>query len=154
MCEMQRELQTMDAMKCDWKDKIKNEVRVKRYNRTKSGSLQWSACRLKSGFEFEFFTNIQSWQCWHYFQLCVPIYLQFSSLFIITVVSKYEIRNQWVYDHYILRWNATLDWLIFSDRAKTKLAMLAFLYCIEIVKNSSIRKASAVRGSCYPFERN
>ena len=62
--------------------------------------------------------------------------LQFSSLFT-TDVSKYEIRNQWEYDHNILRSNATLDWLIFSNRAKTKLAMLAFLYCEEIVKNSN-----------------
>ena len=65
-----------------------------------------------------------------------PIYVQFSSLFTTTDDSKCEIRNQWVYDHYILRSNATLDWLIFSDKAKTKLAMLAFLYCGDIVKNS------------------
>ena len=30
--------------------------------------------------------------------------------------------------------NATLDWLIFNDRAKTK---LVFLFCGEIVKNST-----------------
>ena len=36
----------------------------------------------------------------------------------------------------ILRLNATLDWLIFNDRAKTKLTTLAILYCREIVKNS------------------
>ena len=98
----------------------------------------------------EFFTNIQGWQYWHYCQLCVPTYLQFSSLFITTDVSKYEIRNQWVYDYYILRPNATLDWLIFSDRAKTKLAMLAFFYYGEIVKNSitSKNKSQLQIGQC------
>ena len=96
----------------------------------------WNACSYACSFEF--FTNTQGWQCWHYCQLCVHIYLQFSSLFTTTDVSKYEIRNQWVYDHCILRSNATLDWLILSNRAKTKLAMLAFLYCGEIVKNTII----------------
>ena len=47
-----------------------------------------------------FFTITQSWQCWHYCQLCVPTYLQFSSLFTPTVVNKHEIRNQWVHEDY------------------------------------------------------
>ena len=61
-------------------------------------------------------------------------YLQFVSLFTLTDVSKYEIRNQEVYEDYISRLNTTLDCLIFNSRAKMKLAMLAFLYCIGIVK--------------------
>ena len=64
---------------------------------------------------------------WHYCQLCVPIYLQFLSLFASTGVSKYEIRNKGVHEDCILKFNATLDWLIFNDRAETKLAMLASL---------------------------
>ena len=42
----------------------------------------------------EFFTIIQSWQYWHYCQLCIHIHLQFSSLFATNDVSKCEIRNQ------------------------------------------------------------
>ena len=52
-------------------------------------------------------------------------YLQFSSLFISTNVSKCEITNQRTYEDYIS-----------NGRTKIKLAMLAFLYCGEIVKNS------------------
>ena len=85
---------------------------------------------------FEFFTNTQGWQCWHYCQLCAPIYLQFSSVLTSTNVCKREIRNQRAYEDYILRINVTLNWLVFNSRAKTKLAMLAFLHCGEIVKNS------------------
>ena len=44
----------------------------------------------------EFFTNTLSWQCWHYCQICVPTYLQFSPLYAPTDVSKCEIRNQGV----------------------------------------------------------
>ena len=82
-----------------------------------------------------FFTNTQGWQCWHYCQLCVPIYLQF--LFLSTsTASTCEIRNQGAHEDCILRLNVTLDISIFNDRAKTKLVMLAFLYCGEIVKSS------------------
>ena len=84
-----------------------------------------------------FFTITQSWQCWHYCQLCIPIYLQFSSLFAPTVVSKCEIRNQGVHEDYVSRLHALLEQLIFKARDKTKLAMLAFLHCGEIVKNSN-----------------
>ena len=87
---------------------------------------------VKVSYAFEFFTNTQGWQCWHYCQLCVRIYLQFLSLFTLTDVSKCEIRNKGVHEDCILRLNATSNWLIFNDRAKTK---LAFLYCAEIVKN-------------------
>ena len=84
-----------------------------------------------------FFTITQSWQWWHYCQLCIHIYLQFSSLFAPTVLSKCEIRNQGVHEDYISRLNALLEYSSFNGRAKTKLAMLAFLYCVEFVKNSS-----------------
>ena len=32
---------------------------------------------------FEFFTNAKHWHHWHYCQLCIPIYLQFRSLYVI-----------------------------------------------------------------------
>ena len=94
---------------------------------------QWS----KTGVSVEFFTNAQSWQCWHYFQLCIPIYLWFFSLFFPTDVRFLEIRSQGVYEDYVSKLNALLDWVILNGRAKTKLAMLAFLYCGKFVKNSS-----------------
>ena len=40
------------------------------------------------------FTNTQDWQCWHYCQLCIQIYLQFSFLFMTYDVSKCDIRYQ------------------------------------------------------------
>ena len=80
------------------------------------------------------FTITQSWQCWNYCQLCIPTYLQFSSLFALTVFSKCEIRDQGVREDYISGLNALLKQLLFNGRAKMKLAMLAFLYCIEFVK--------------------
>ena len=43
-----------------------------------------------------FFTNTQNWQHWHYCQFCIPIYLQFPSLFATYDVSKCEIRYQWM----------------------------------------------------------
>ena len=51
--------------------------------------------------------------------------------------SKCEIRNKGAYEDYIFRLNTILHQLIFNGRGKTKLAMLAFLYCGEIVKNSN-----------------
>ena len=91
-----------------------------------------------NGVSFVFFTMTQSWQCWHC-QLCTPIYLQFSSLFAITVVIKCKIRNQGVHEDYISRLHALLkNSYFFNGRAKTKLAMLAFLYCIDFVKNSNV----------------
>ena len=76
----------------------------------------------------EFFTVTQNWQCWHYCQLCIPICLQFSSLFAPTDINKLEIRNQGTHEDYISSLNALLDQLIFNSRAKTKLAMLPLLY--------------------------
>ena len=58
---------------------------------------------------FEFFINIKRWQYWHYYQLCIPIYLQFSSLFAPIDVSKCEIRNQGVHEDYISGLHALLD---------------------------------------------
>ena len=46
---------------------------------------------------------------------------------------KLEIKGH-AYEDYILRINATLDWLIFKGKAKTKLSLLVFLHCGEIVK--------------------
>ena len=57
----------------------------------------------------------------------------YSHMFASTDVSKYEIRNQGVHKHYISGLNALFDRLIYNGNAKTKLAMLAFLYCREFV---------------------
>ena len=48
-----------------------------------------------------FLTNVQSWQYWHYCQLCNPTYLQFSSLFVPYRINKCENLYQWVYMNYI-----------------------------------------------------
>ena len=53
------------------------------------------------------------------------------------MLFKCKIRNQGVYEDHILRLNAKLNSLILNGSAKTKLAMLAFLYYGEIVKNST-----------------
>ena len=82
------------------------------------------------------FTMTQSWKCWNYCQLCIPIFLQFSSPVVPTDISKCEIRNQGIYENYISWIQSLLDELILNGTAKTKLAMLAFLYCEGIVKNS------------------
>ena len=82
---------------------------------------------------FEFFTSTQYW---HFYQLCAPIYLQFSSLFGPTDASKCEIRNQREYEDYIRRFHTLLDNLIFDGTAKMKLTVLTFLLCREFVKNS------------------
>ena len=47
--------------------------------------------------------------------------------------------------NYILWINATLDQLIFNGRAKTKLAMLAFLYCGEIIKKLYYKRIRLIR---------
>ena len=44
----------------------------------------------------EFFTNTQDWQYWYYCQLYILIYLQFSSLFAPSDVSKCEISHWWI----------------------------------------------------------
>ena len=72
-------------------------------------------------------TRLALWALLHY---CVPIYLQFLSLFTSTGVSKHEIRNKRVYEHCILRLNATLDWLIFNDRAN--LTKYPFFYFVRL----------------------
>ena len=58
--------------------------------------LQYNPLFSKIVHTIGFFTNAQSWQYWHYCQLCNPIYLQFPSLFATYYVSKYEIRYQWM----------------------------------------------------------
>ena len=66
----------------------------------------------------------------------LPTFMLIYSLFVPIDVSKYEIGNQGVYENYISRIQISLDELILNDTAKTKSAMLAFLYCREFVKNS------------------
>ena len=70
-----------------------------------------------------------------YCQLCIPIYFQFPSLFALYDISKCDIRYQWVRAHYISRLKTLLVFSISKDTAKTKLAILASLYCWEFAKN-------------------
>ena len=39
-----------------------------------------------------FFTAAQNWQYWHQYQLCIPIYLLFPSLFVSYDVSEHELK--------------------------------------------------------------
>ena len=50
---------------------------------------------------------------------------------------KLEIKR-YVYQDYISKLHTLMNQLVFNDRAKTKLAMLAFLYYHEFVKNSIV----------------
>ena len=70
-------------------------------------ALNFPGLALINNSTFEIFTVTQSWQCWHYCQLCVPTYFQFSSLIASTDISTCEISNQGVCEDYILRLNAT-----------------------------------------------
>ena len=67
------------------------------------------------------------------------VFPYFSPLFATNDVIKCEIRNQGIHDDYISRLHALCELFIFNGRAKTKLAMLAFLYYGEFVKNSKAR---------------
>ena len=58
----------------------------------------------------------------------------YSHIFVSTNASKCEIRNQEVCEDYTWLLQALLNQLIFSGKAKTKLAVLVFLYCGGIVK--------------------
>ena len=65
------------------------------------------------------------------------IFAVFFSLFARKDGSKCEIPYQWENKDYILRLKTSLlHFFISNGRAKTKLAILAFLYCGEFVKNS------------------
>ena len=63
-----------------------------------------------------------------------------SSLFTPIDVSKCEIRCQLVQEHYISRLQTSFISLVNSlyGTAKTKLTILAFLYCGEFLKNSKV----------------
>ena len=64
------------------------------------------------------------------------VFLLAVYLFARIEVSKCELGNQGVHGNYISRIQTLLGELIFNGTIKTKLAMLAFSYCGEIVKNS------------------
>ena len=68
-------------------------------------------------FTIEFFTIMQSWQCSHYCQPCILIYLQLPAPFAPIGVSKCEIRNQEIYENYILQIQSLLDDLILKGTA-------------------------------------
>ena len=77
----------------------------------------------------EFFSNTQSLQCWHYCQICISIFLQFSSYLspVMSVNMKLEGKE-------ITFWGYMFSGLV-NSRAKRKLAMFIFLYWGEFVKN-------------------
>ena len=58
-------------------------------------------------------------------------------LSLLPTLNKCEIRCQWVQEDYILGLKTSLILLISNGTAKRKLAILAFLYCREFVKNSN-----------------
>ena len=60
----------------------------------------------------------------------------FISLFTTYDVGKCELRCQLVYWDYIVRLLTSLFMFFSNGTAKMKLAILAFLYCKEFVKNS------------------
>ena len=49
------------------------------------------------------------------------------------MLVKCEIRNQGVYEKYILRLYTSLDQVIFSGKAKMKFVMLASMHCREAI---------------------
>ena len=59
----------------------------------------WSPTSPRATIRGFFFTKAQIWLYWHCCQLCVPIYLQFPSLFVTYGISKYEMRYSWVLWH-------------------------------------------------------
>ena len=60
-----------------------------------------------------------------------------SSLFAPDGVCKCEIQYQWVLELCILKLPSSLILFISNDRAKTKMAILPFLYCGEFMKTSN-----------------
>ena len=88
------------------------------------------SCWLSNCMHIQFFHKHKSWQCCRYCQPSTTIYVHFAP----TDVSRCEIRNQGIDEGYNSRLHTWLDKLTFTGRAKTKLAMLAFLYCGEYVK--------------------
>ena len=59
-----------------------------------------------------FQTITQTWQYWHYYQLCIPTDFQFLFLFAPTGVNKCEIRNQKVHEDYITRLYTSFDGIV------------------------------------------
>ena len=68
---------------------------------------------------FGFFTNAQHWQYLHYCQLCIPIYLQFPSLFATYDIGKYDIKYQWMQYEHISRLQTSLVKFIANGTAET-----------------------------------
>ena len=106
------------------------------------GSRDLGLCTLVS-LSSRVFKITQNWQCWHYCQLHIIICLQFPSLLAPHAFSQCKIRDQQLQEDHISRLRTSLDQLIPNDIAKTKLAIMAFSYCREFVKNSSAISYSA-----------
>ena len=66
----------------------------------------------------------------------IAIFFQFPPLFAPSDVSKCRIRYQWGLEDKTSRLQTLLVLFFHNSIAKTKLAMLAFLYYIEFVKTS------------------
>ena len=63
------------------------------------------------------FRNTQSWQCWHYCQLCIFKYLQFAALLQHYNDSKCEVIYQWVWENCIVELYCLLAQLISNGTA-------------------------------------
>ena len=72
--------------------------------------------------------------------------LQFSPLLAPHDINRCEIRYHWVQEYYILRLQISLILFFSHETAKTKLALLSFLYCWEFVKTSIDPGLSACPG--------
>ena len=76
------------------------------------------------------FTNTQSWQCWHYCQLCIPIYLLFPTLFFYNYVSKCEIRFERIPDTVIRFRGCKFCWFASCPTAQPKQSWQCWHSCV------------------------
>ena len=106
-------------------------------------------CQVQIGF----FTNTQNWQHWHYCQLCIPIYLQFPSLFATydkggagTAGNPVQVGNT-AFMRFIKCQPHIIIMLLYPQK------LLILLYCLDNIcwwrcQCRLIRNASIV---CYPL---
>ena len=92
--------------------------------------LLWSLFR-KQSCSISFKTNEVFHE--HYCQICIPIYLQFSSLFA-PYFCKCEIICQQIQEDYISRMQTSLVWFISNGTAKIRLAIEFFTVCTKLAK--------------------
>ena len=92
--------------------------------------LQVSALR-SSTFIVGFYRNVQYW---HYCELCIPVYFLHYLHHLMLVNAKLDVSG---YKN-IMCQGCRLHYFISNGRAKTELAILAFLHCGEFVSTSSV----------------